>query len=119
MALDELALGVQSQQLIGHVAHGALGFRLGLLPADSAKFVERRLMTLSARVPLHQIEPFDRNVKLRFVGVIEQHELAAFGSGDGASWLRWTEIERDEAAEARDAVIDMHHEVVDFEIAKV
>ncbi len=77
-------------------------------------------MTFGARISLHQIEPLDRHVKLRFVRVIKQHELAAGrcrGRGDRRRGR--SQIERDQSAESRDAVIDMHDEVADFQITKV
>ena len=77
MTLDQLALRVEPQQLISHVAHCALGLGFRFLPANSTQAIERRLMTFGARVTLHQIEPFDGNVQLGFLCIVKQHELAA------------------------------------------
>src|SRR6185436_6312468 len=66
-------------------------------------------MTFCARVALDEVETFDGNVELRFVGVKEQHELA------GA----WSNVECLQTAEARYAVIDVDHEIAGLEIAKV
>src|SRR5205814_8239210 len=102
-----------------HVAHRPLGFRLCLQPANSTKFVERRLMTFRARITLHEIEPLDGHVKLRVVRVIEQHKLATLRRSDRWRWLGRPEIESNQSAKSRDAMIDVHHIVVDFEIAKI
>ncbi len=74
---NQFALGVQTQKLVGHVAHRALGFGFGFLPAESAETIERGLMSFGARITLDQIQPLDGHVKFRVFGVEEQHELAA------------------------------------------
>src|SRR6185295_10667403 len=79
------------------------------LPAETAESIEMWLMTFSARVTLHEVETLDGNVELRFVGVIEQHELA------GA----WANVECLQTAEARDAVVDVDHVIAGLEIAEV
>src|SRR6266849_1059695 len=80
-------------------------------------------MSFGAGIALHQIEALDGNVKLGFFGIIKQHELAA-----GRRWCREStryhrigrsQIERDQTAKPPDAVIDVHDEVADFQIAKV
>ncbi len=71
--------------------------------------VERRLVPLCARIPLNQVQPLDRRVELRVVGVEEQHELA----------LTAAEFERLQATEARDAVVDVDDVVVDLQVAEV
>ena len=48
VALDQLALCIKPQQLVSHVAHRALGFRLRLQPTDSTQAIERGLMTFGA-----------------------------------------------------------------------
>src|SRR5438045_2323850 len=51
---DEFSFRVKTQQLVGHVAHGALCFGLRLLPAETTQSIELRLMTFSARISLHE-----------------------------------------------------------------
>src|SRR4030095_9215688 len=101
-----------------HVAHGAFGFGFRLMPTKTAETIQSWLVTLSARIALDQIEPLDRNVKPRFVRVVEQHELAArlFGGVHLFVCLTWSDIKRDQSAEPRDAVIDVHDKVIDLQI---
>ena len=72
VTLDQLALSVKPQQLVRHIAHRALGLGFRLLPADATQTIERRLVGFSARVTLHEIEPLNRHVELRFFGVVQQ-----------------------------------------------
>src|SRR5713101_7141693 len=78
-------------------------------------------MTFRARITLHQIEPLDRNVQLRFLSVIKKHELAARRRRQNCARRRfsWPEIESDQSTKPRDAVIDVHDIVANFQIAKV
>jgi hypothetical protein len=80
-----------------------------LLLSFAAESIELRLMTFRARVTLDQIQTFDRYVELRLVGVKEQHELA------GA----WSNIERLQTTETRDAVVYMDHVIIWLQIAEV
>src|SRR4029079_7481738 len=73
---DEFSFRVKTQKLVGHIAHRALGFGFCLLPAETAETIELWLMSFRARIALHEVETLDGNVELRFVGVVEQHELA-------------------------------------------
>ena len=73
VAGDGFARGVELQQLLGHVAHGLLDARLGLLPGRAAELVERRRG--AAGVLLHEIEPFERHEQLVLVRVPQLHEL--------------------------------------------
>ncbi|MNC99379.1 hypothetical protein D3C83_176550 [compost metagenome] len=66
-------------------------------------------MTFRARVALDQIEPFHRNIKFRVLSVVKQHKLAA----------AWAKIQSLQAAETRDAVVDMDHEVAGPKVPKV
>jgi hypothetical protein len=87
-----------------------LAFAFVFCQPEAAEPIERRLVPLRARIPLHEVEPLDGHIQLRLFRIKEQHELAA---PTGA------EIERLQAAEAREAVIDMHHVIANFEITKV
>ena len=73
VAGDGLARGVELQQLLGHVAHGLLDARLGLLPRRAAEPIDRRLRR--AGVFLDQIEPLDGHEQLVVAGVAQLHEL--------------------------------------------
>ena len=64
---------------------------------------------LRARISLHQVHPLDRHEKLRFLGIEEQHKLAAARA----------EIERLQATKTPDAMIDVDDKIADFQIAKV
>src|SRR5689334_13968852 len=106
---DEFPLGVETQELVSHVAHCAFGFCFRLLPAEAAESIELRLVTFGTRITLDQVETLDGNVQLGLVRVKEQHELA------GA----WSNIQRLQTTETRDAVVYVDHVIVGLEIAKV
>src|SRR5436189_5738816 len=79
VAGNGLALRVELQQLLGHVAHRLLDARLGLLPRRAAKSIERR--ACAARVFLNEVEALDGNEQL-VIGVIAQLEefVCPFGA---------------------------------------
>ena len=71
-----LALGVELEQLGGHVGHGLLDARLGLLPGLGAEPVELgRRAGLGGAVLLDQVEARERDVELGLVGELEDHQL--------------------------------------------
>ena len=107
VARHGLARGVELEQLFGHVAHRLLDARLGAFPRRAAELVERRLR--GAAVLLDEVEPLDRNEQLVFAEIAQLHEFL-HGVAD-ADLL--------EPDEPPDAVIDVHDEVVDLEIAQV
>ena len=49
----KFALRIQSQEFVSHVAHCALRFGFGLLPAKSSQAIQRWLMTFGTRITLH------------------------------------------------------------------
>ena len=57
VALLELALGVELEQLVRHVADGLLGLALDLGPAGAAQLVQGRQVALGAGVALHEVGP--------------------------------------------------------------
>ena len=59
-----LALGVELEQLRGHVAHGLLDPLLDLLPVAAAQAVDGGARALGARVLLHAVEGVDRHLEL-------------------------------------------------------
>ena len=104
-----LPLGVEAQELLGHVAHGLLDAGLRLLPGPAAEPVDRRARALRARVLLDAVEALDRDLELVARLVAEDHELAR-GAAD---------LERLEAEEAADAVLLVDDEVARLEVAEV
>ena len=107
VARHGLARGVELEQLLGHVAHGLLDARLGAFPGGAAELVERRLR--GAAVLLDEVEPLDRNEQLVFAEIAQLHEFL-HGVADADLF------EPDEPA---DAVIDVHDQVLDFEVAQI
>ena len=107
VARHGLARGVELEQLFGHVAHGLLDARLGAFPGRAAELVERGLR--GAAVLLDEVEPLDRNEQLVFAEVAQLHEFL-HGVADA---------DLSEPHEPADAVIDVHHQVLDFQVAQV
>ena len=107
VARHRLARGVELQQLLGHVAHGLLHAALGPLPGGAAEAIERR--PAAAGVLLHQVEALNRHEQL-VVAVVAQLEELVRGVAD-ADLLQ--------ADELADAVVDVHDQVADLEIAQV
>ena len=71
-----LALGVELEQLGGHVGHGLFDAGLGLLPGLGAELVElRRGAGVGGAVLLDQVEARERDVELGLVGELEDHQL--------------------------------------------
>ncbi len=107
---DGVALGVELEQLAGHVLHGLAHARLGFGPLLRAKPVEhRRGPGVGGAVFLNQVEARERNVELGALGELENHEL------DGEAVLR----DLLEPLVLRDAVLHVDHVVADAEIAEV
>ena len=75
MALGRLAFGVELEQFVGHVLHGLAHARFGLGPGRRAQMIQYRLRPFRRTIFLHQVEPGQRNIKPRTLGVFEQHEL--------------------------------------------
>ena len=109
-AAAHLALGVEPEELLGHVAERALHPRLGARPRDAPQAVERGLGAVAARTELfHQVEPFERNIKPGVVLVGEQHEVSR----------RAFHAELPQPLVKPDAVVDVYHVVALFEVAQV
>ena len=106
-----LALRVELEQLVGHVVHGLLDARLGLLPVLRAQLVQlRRGAGVGAAVLLDQVEPRERDVELGLVGELQNHELERRLA---------VLLDLAQAAVARDAVLDVDDVVADGEVAEV
>ncbi len=106
-----LALRVELEQLGGHVGHGLLDARLGLLPGLRAELVElRRGAGVGGAVLLDEVEASERDVELGLVGELEDHQLER----------RLVVLFDDaQAAVAGDAVFDVDDVVADGEVAEV
>jgi hypothetical protein len=57
----QLALGVERQQLVRHLAQRLPDARFGAVPGGAAELVEPRRDPLDAAVLLHQVQPVDRH----------------------------------------------------------
>ncbi len=110
-ALDGLALGVELEELGGHVGHGLFDAGLGLLPALRAEFVELgRGAGVGGAVLLDEVEARERDVEFGFVRELEDHEF---------EWWRVVFFDDAEAAVAGDAVFDVDYVVAYGEVAEV
>ena len=108
-AFGHLALGVELQQLVRHVAHFGLDAGLGAGPGGAAHAVERRLGFARAAEALHQVHARQRHVELGAAGVFEQHVVAlGFALRDLA-----------QAQELRHAVLRVDHVIAGLEIDQV
>jgi len=110
-AFGHAALGVELEQLVGHVLHPGLDAGFGLLPGDAAEFVEGGL-GFGARAGAvfgDEVEAGDGDVELGFTGVFEQKELTA------AAAL----VDELDAEEFADAVSLVDDEVAGLEIGDI
>ena len=105
-----LALGVELQQLFGHVAHGLLDAGLRLLPCRAAQAIERR--SRPAGVLLDKVQPLNRDEQLVLTRVSQLQELLLRVAGAANPEL----FQADELA---DAVVNVDDEVADFEVAQI
>ena len=106
---NRLALRVELQQLLRHVAHRLLDARLGLLPRCAAKTIQRR--PRAAGVLLNQVEALDRNEQLVVAVIVKLEKLLAAVGPAKAELLQ--------ADELADAVVDVDDEIADLQIAQV
>ncbi len=102
-------LGVELQQLLGHVAHRLLDTRLGLFPRGPAKPVQRG--PGAAGVFLDQVETLDGDEQLVLAVVTQLEELLRVGGAADPELLQ--------ADEFADPVIHVDHEIADLEVAQV
>ncbi len=105
-----MPLRVELEQLGGHILHGLAYARFCPDPLLRAEPVQhRRGSGVGGAVFLDQVQPGERNVKLRALGKFQNHELN-----------RKTVLRNFlEPLVLRDAVLHMHHVVADAEIAEV
>ena len=105
------ALRVELQQLAGHVGHGLLHPRLGLLPGLSAELVELgRGAGVGRPIFLDEVETGERNIELGLIRELQDHQFER----------RLVVLFNDsQSAVARDAVLDVDDVVADGEVAEV
>ena len=110
VALLQLALGVELEQLLGHVPDGLPGPPLDLGPGRSAQLVQgRRHAPFRRHVALDQVGPLQADVEPAAVGVAQlDHFLLVAAHGQGA-----------EAFELADAVVQVHHPVAGLQVPQV
>ncbi len=115
MTRDRLALRVELQQLLRHVAHRSLDARLGFFPSRAAQAIERG--TTAAGVLLNEVEPLDRDEEL-VVAVIAKLEklLRVCRRARQGPPRRIDLLQADKFA---DAVIDVNDQVADLEVAQI
>ena len=101
-AFARRAARVQVQELGGGVAHLLGGLAARLVPLARAELVQRRFLGADAGVARDQVQLRDRHVERRLVRVLELQEFAGL-------FLGATEVDRDQAQVAADAVVDVHH----------
>ena len=76
MPMGRLALGVELEQLVGHILHGLAHPRFGLGPLLAAQPIEhRRRPGIGGAVFLDQVEPGERDIEPRLFGELQHHEL--------------------------------------------
>ena len=109
VARERLALGVEAQELVGHLADLARDARLGAREGGAAEAVELRRCVLAADVLLELVEPPDGQVQLVAAGVLDGDEV----DREAADRLVH------EPLVAPDAVLDVHDEVARREAAQV
>src|SRR5215813_14239 len=109
MPCRSFTLGVELEQFVGHIFHGLLHARLGLGPGSAAQTAQRRPHAFTGTIFLDQIQARERDVKLCALSKFEQHEFA----GD------LTLLDLLQALVHADAVLHVHDEVANGEIAEV
>ena len=108
VAAGPLARGIELEELLRHVAHGAPDALLDARPARAPELVEPGSGALRARVLLEEVELVDGDVELVAAVVLEHDELGGV-----------SRLELLEPGEDADAVLGVNHEVADGEITEV
>ena len=110
-ALGGFALGVELEQLAGHVLHGLLDAGFGLLPGLGAEFVEGgRGAGVGGAVLLDEVEAGERDVEFGLVGELEDHEF------EGRLVVL---VDHAQATVLGDAVLDVDDVIADGKVAEV
>ena len=93
------------QELLRHVANGALDPGFSLDPGSTAQLVELGLGALGRGILLDEIQPFERNINA-IAAVIEQNHA-------------FPVVNERDAAVGADAVVDMDHVIAGLQILKI
>ena len=109
MSLHHLARRVDVEQLGRHREHRLPRAPLDLLPRAAAQLVELGFCVVAADVSLDQIYPLDRHVHRVVAGIFEIEKIA----------LDVGDLHMPQAAVLRDAVIDMHDEIVGLQLFEI
>ena len=104
------ALGVEAQELVGHLAHLARDARLGAGERAAPELVELRRRALAAHVLAELVEPPDRQIQLVAASVLDGDEVDGVASGDRLV---------DEPLVAADPVLGVHDVVAEREAPQV
>jgi len=108
--LGRLALGIELEQLIGHVLHGLAHPRLGLGPLLAAQAIQHRGGAgIGRAVLLNQVQPGERDVEPRLLGKLQHHEFH----------LDAVLLNLPQPHVAGDAMLHVHYVIAYRQIAKI
>ncbi len=108
-ALGGFALGVKSQQLVGHIFQRFPNAGFSRCPGRAAQPVECGFGAFHDAIALHQVHAFERNVEARVVRVTQQHELAAAAFG----------FDQSQTFELPDAVIHVNDVIAGLQLGEI
>ena len=103
------SLGVEFEQLVGHIDQPSLDLGLGAVPGLPAHAIETRLTASGTVMFLDKIEPRKRDVQLGAFGVFDNHEVFLPGP------LR----DRRHSPVAADAVLGVNNQVAHREVFEI
>ncbi len=106
---SQLALRVELQKLVRHVAHTSLYPGLGALPGNPSQAIDLRFGLATAAKLLHQVHARERHIELALVGILQQHEVRLY-----AILHHFLEAE-----ETADTVLAVHHQIPGLEIRDI
>ena len=109
VAVRHLALCVELEQFVRHVAHGLLHARLGFCPLRATQAAERGPCAFCRTILLNKIKPCEWNVQLRCLSELQQHELTR---GVALGKLLQSLV-------LRNAVLHVHNIIADDQVAKI
>ena len=108
VALGHRALGVELQQLLGHLAQRGAHRFLHALPGGAAHAVELGGARVAAQILRDEVEPLHRHVQPAALGVLEQQEIA----------VAITDRHRAQPEVAADPVVLVHDQVAHLEVGE-
>ena len=107
-----LALGVDLEQVLGHVLRRSRGPLPGAIPVGGPQAVQRRGFIAAAQELLDPVQVLDRNEQLVALGVLQLQVLALDVS------LLVARVDQAHAVEPRDAMVDVHHQLARLELQR-